>query len=86
MSRMVGGGPQSCGFDYSFTLPCGIQGPVYTAYQNGDWYPLSTDSKIVFLEEENAIHPKDITSKGPGPGDSNWDARGIGKLISAKEI
>jgi arylsulfatase A-like enzyme len=86
MSRMVGGGPQSFGFDYSFTLPCGIQGPVYTAYQNGKWHPLGKDSQIVFLSEENAINPKDISSKGPGPGDSNWDAREIGKLISARAV
>jgi arylsulfatase A-like enzyme len=86
MNRIVGGGPQSCGFDYSFTLPCGIQGPVYTAYQNGEWYPLSPDSKIVFLDDENATNPKDISSKGPGPGDSGWDTRVIGKLLSARAV
>ena len=38
------------------------------------------------LDETNAIHPKDITSKGPGAGDSNWDAREMEKLISAKAV
>ena len=47
-------------------LPCGIQGPIYTAYQQKKWYPLNKKSKLVFLNEENAINPKDITSKGPG--------------------
>lgn len=84
LSQMLGGGPLDWGFDYGFTLPCGIQGPVYTAYQNGKWYPLDASSELVFLDETNAIHPKDITSKGPGTGDSHWDTREIGKLISAK--
>lgn len=86
VTRMVGGGPQSCGFEFSFTLPCGIQGPVYTACQNGKWHPLGEGSEIVFLDESNAINPKDITSKGPGPGDSNWDTREIGKVLSSKAV
>lgn len=86
LTHLQGGGPLDCGFDYGFTLPCGIQGPVYTAYQNGKWYPLKASSRVVFLDETNAIHPKDITSKGPGAGDSNWDAREMGKLISAKAV
>lgn len=86
LSERLGGGPLDCGFDYGFTLPCGIQGPVYTAHQNGKWYPLAPESKLVFLDETNAIHPKDITSKGPGAGDSHWDTREIGKLISSKAV
>jgi arylsulfatase A-like enzyme len=86
LSRCVGNGPSDWGFDYDFTLPCGIQGPIYTAYENDAWYPLADDSKIVFLDESNAIHPKDLTSKGNGMGDSAWDAREIGKLISAKAV
>jgi arylsulfatase A-like enzyme len=86
MTRMVGGGPADCGFDYSFMLPCGIQGPVYVALENEAWFPLGAESKLVLLNEENALHPKDISSKGPGPGDSRWDAREIGKLISAKAV
>jgi arylsulfatase A-like enzyme len=86
LKYLLGGGPLDCGFDYGFTLPCGIQGPVYTAYQNGTWYPMGPSSRLIFLDETNAIHPKDITSKGPGAGDSNWDTREIGKLISAKAV
>ncbi len=86
VTRMHGGGPKDCGFDYDFTVPCGIQGPVYTAYENQVWYPLADDSEIVFLNDENAIHPKDLTSKGPGPGDSAWNARSLGDLLSAKAV
>lgn len=84
VTKMLGGGPKDCGFDYDFTLPCGIQGPVYTAYENQVWHPFSKDSQIVFFNKDNAIHPKDVTSKGPGPGDSHWDGRELGKIISQK--
>jgi arylsulfatase A len=86
LSRCIGNGPSDWGFDYDFTLPCGIQGPIYTAYENDAWYRLADDSKIVFLDENNAVHPKDLTSKGNGMGDSAWDAREIGKLISSKAV
>ncbi|WP_063870283.1 sulfatase family protein, partial [Novipirellula maiorica] len=84
MTRMISGGPKDCGFDYDFTTPCGIQGPNYLLYENQVWSPLEDDSKIVFLNRENAIDPKSISDKGPGLGDSNWDTREIGKLLSAK--
>jgi len=86
LTKMVGGGPKDNGFDYDFTVPCGIQGPVYTVYENQNWYPLSKDSEIIFFDKDSAIHPKDITSKGPGPGDSAWDSRELGKLISEKAV
>ncbi|MEJ6562041.1 MAG: sulfatase-like hydrolase/transferase [Akkermansiaceae bacterium] len=84
VTKMLGGGPKDCGFDYDFTLPCGVQGPVYTAYENQEWYPLRKDSKIIFFNKDTAAHPKDVTSKGPGPGDSHWDARELGKIVSQK--
>jgi len=86
VTKILGGGPKDCGFDYDFTLPCGVQGPVYTAYENQEWYPLAKDSKIIYLDENSALHPKDITSKGPGPGDSGWDARELGKIVSSKAV
>lgn len=84
MTRMISGGPKDCGFDYDFTTPCGIQGPAYLLYENQVWSPLKADSRIVFLNEKNAIDPKSISDKGPGMGDSNWDTREIGKLLSGK--
>lgn len=84
MTRMISGGPKDCGFDYDFTTPCGIQGPTYLLYENQVWSPLADDSRIVFLNEKNASNPKDISDKGPGPGDSNWNTRELGKLLSSK--
>ena len=84
MTRMISGGPKYCGFDYDFTTPCGIQGPVYLLYENQQWYPLEKDSRIVFLNKENARYPKDVSDKGPGPGDSHWDTSQLGKLLSKK--
>ncbi|TWT80775.1 Arylsulfatase precursor [Planctomycetes bacterium CA13] len=86
MTNMVGGGPPSIGFDYSLTLPCGIQGPSYCVYENGTWFPLKQDSKIIFVDEKSAIDPAFVSDKGPGLGDSNWDTREIGKLLSAKAV
>ena len=86
VKQIVGAGPKDCGFDYDFTLPCGIQGPIYIAYENEKWFPLAKDSEIVYLSQDNAIHPKDMTSKGPGMGDSGWDTREMGKLLSKKAV
>ncbi len=82
--RWVGGGPASVGFDYSFAMPCGIQGPLYTAYENGAWAPFSADSKIIHLNDETAIDPHFVSDKGPGMGDSHWDPRRAGPMLSGK--
>lgn len=86
LTQFIDHGPKFCGFDYDFTLPCGIQGPIYLAYENEQWYPLKKDSKIVFLSDENAINPKDVSDKGHGFGDSKWDTQEIGDVISRKAI
>ena len=86
MTRFVSGGPRDCGFDYDFTAPCGIQGPIYLLYENQQWSPLARNSEIIFLNEDTALHPKDISDKGPGLGDSQWDSRQIGQLLSAKAV
>ncbi len=84
VSEWVGGGPQSLGFDYDYTLPTGVQGPIYTAYENGKWAPFEKDSKIIYLDEHSASDPAFVSDKGPGPGDSNWDTRKIGRILSDK--
>jgi arylsulfatase A-like enzyme len=86
MTRMISGGPKDCGFDYDFTTPCGIQGPIYILYENQVWSPLAEDSRIIYLNDETAPNPKDLTSKGPGMGDSNWNARELGKLLSSRAV
>ncbi|EMI52011.1 sulfatase family protein [Rhodopirellula sallentina] len=86
VTRWIGRGPKYCGFDYDFTTPCGVQGPMYLFYENQQWYPWADDSEIVFFNEDVAKNPKDVSDKGPGPGDSNWDTRQVGKILSSKAV
>lgn len=86
MTRFSGAGPKFCGFDYDYTSPCGVQGSLYILYENQQWAPWAENSEIVYLDKNNAINPKDITSKGPGMGDSNWDSRELGKRLSQKAV
>lgn len=83
-SRWIANGPQDMGFDYDFTLPCGVQGPVYVAYENGRWYPLGVDSKLIHLNDKTARDPLFVADKGHGTGDSNWDAYSLNELLAEK--
>ncbi|MEX0320897.1 MAG: arylsulfatase [Puniceicoccaceae bacterium] len=85
-SKYIDNGPGALGFEYSFNIPCGIQGPIYLAYENDVWYPLATDSEIIYLDEASALEPEIVSDKGPGLGDSNWDTREIGKILSEKAV
>ncbi len=86
LTRWVGGGPRYCGFDYDFITPCGIQGPLYLLYENEEWYPWAEDSKIIHFNEETAKFPEDLSNKGDGPGDSNWDSRQLADILSGKAV
>lgn len=86
VKRWAGSGPRYCGFDYDFVSPCGVQGPLYLLYENERWLPWAEDSKIVFFNKDVASHPQDVSDKGPGPGDSNWDARELGDRFSSKAV
>lgn len=86
LTKMVGGGPNDLGFDYSYMLPTGIQGPIYLTYENQQWQPLTDDSKITYLDKTSAIEPKIVSDKGPGMGDSHWDTRKMGDVISQKAV
>lgn len=86
LTQMVGGGPSSLGFDYSFMLPDGIQGPVYLAYENEVWYPLNVESEIIHINDNTAYDPIMISDKGAGMGDSHWRTENIGKILSAKAV
>ncbi|MEM6552897.1 MAG: sulfatase-like hydrolase/transferase [Planctomycetota bacterium] len=85
-SALVDSGPQSIGFDYSFTMPAGIQGPLYTAYENGQWYPFSEDSKLINLTKATALEPAIVSDKGPGLGDSHFNTREVGPLLAGKAV
>ncbi|MGJ8641009.1 MAG: sulfatase family protein [Opitutaceae bacterium] len=86
VSEWAGSGPKYVGFDYDFISPCGIQGPLYLLYENEKWFPLAQDSEIIFLNDKTAKTPKDVSDKGFGPGDSNWNARNLGDVLSAKAV
>lgn len=83
-TRWIAGGPQDLGFDYDFTLPCGVQGPFYVAYENGEWYKLSDDSELIHLNDETAIDPYFVSDKGFGTGDSAWDATELNIVLAEK--
>lgn len=86
VSMMIDGGPRSVGFDYSLTMPCGIQGPLYTVYENGRWKPFHQDSRIIHFTAETAGDPLYVSDKGPGMGDSHWDPRLVGPMLSAAAV
>lgn len=86
LTSIVAGGPEQLGFDYSFMLPCGVQGPIYTAYENENWFPLGKDSRMIYLDEKTAKSPRIVSDKGPGMGDSNWDTQEMGQRLSAKAV
>ena len=80
----IGGGPQQWGFDYDFTLPTGVQGPFYIAFENGRWYPLAEDSQVINLNKQNVKDAAFVSDKGPGVGDSAWDASKVNTLLAKK--
>lgn len=79
-------GPKQLGFDYSVTLPAGIQDVPYALYENDQWLKLKEDSKIslidqAFLSKLNLKLDKDV-----GLGDSNWDPHAIGPVLIGKAV
>lgn len=72
-------GPRQLGFDYSFELPAGIQGPPLAYYENEKWLPLSPDAKLVPLDfSQHKIIEKSIIKI---LGDDHWDPALAGKKI-----
>ena len=81
MSVWVGKGPQNLGFNYDFTVACGVQGPTYLAHENGLWYPWDTGSTLIYYD-----NPDFVSDKGPGIGDSNWNSRELNMLLADKAV
>ena len=81
MSVWVGKGPQNLGFNYDFTVACGVQGPTYLAHENGAWYPWDTGSTLIYYD-----NPEFVSDKGPGIGDSNWNSRELNMLLADKAV
>ena len=84
MHRWIANGPQDHGFDYDYTVPTGVQGPVYVAFENGAWSPLENDSKLIHFDKESAKEPFYVSDKGPGTGDSNWNPYQLNQRLAEK--
>lgn len=85
ISRMVRGGPLDMGFDYSVTLPAGIQNVPYAFYENEQWMPLSEDSVIRHMTWEDVPKGTEL-GKQAGLGDSAWDASRAGSILAARAV
>lgn len=84
LREWVAGHPRDMGFDYDFTVPTGVQGPLYLAYENNKWYPLSSKSKIIYVDKTTARDPVFVSDKGPGMGDSEWNAAQLNVVLAKK--
>ncbi|NJB83461.1 sulfatase family protein [Wenyingzhuangia aestuarii] len=84
LSKIIDGGPTQNGFEYSFTLPSGIQNEPYSAYENDQWYPLKKDSEIAFIDNVFMERIGATLEKKAGLGDSNWNPSKIGPLLVKK--
>jgi len=78
-------GPNQWGFDYSFELPSGIQNHPFAFYENGKWMPLKPDSTWKMIGPKQNRY--DVSRKHNDLeqiGDSNWDPRLAGSLLTQK--
>ena len=82
--RIVKGGPNKQGFDYSITLPAGIQNVPYAVYENDVWMPLRPSSEVGFISNEKMEKIGAYIDKEEGLGDSNWDPHLMGPLLAKK--
>ena len=86
IENWIAGNPAELGFDYDFTVPSGVQGPLYLAYENSRWSPLSKESVLVYLDEDTALPTQFVTAKSPGIGDSAWNPRQLSQLLASKAV
>lgn len=86
ITKMVGGGPLQQGFDYSFTMPAGIQDVPYAVYENQVWMPLYEDSEIGYISQENMSKIGVKLDKAEGLGDTYWDPHIMGPLLVNKAV
>lgn len=86
ISKIVADGPSQNGFDYSFTLPSGIQNEPYAAYENDVWYPLHERSLIGLVDKAFYNRLGFELDKKEGLGDSMWDPSKIGPLIANNAV
>lgn len=86
ITKIIAGGPRFHGFDYSLTLPSGIQNEPYAAYENGKWLPLKKGSEIALIDKLFMERIGGELDKKAGLGDSNWNPSKIGPLLAEKAV
>lgn len=86
ITEIVSDGPTQNGFDYSFTLPSGIQNEPYAAYENDIWFPLHNKSLIGLIDKAYCNRLGFEMDKKEGLGDSMWNPSEIGPLIVNKAV
>ncbi|CAA6679379.1 MULTISPECIES: arylsulfatase [unclassified Lentimonas] len=85
---IVSGGPGRLGFDYSLTLPGGIQGPPFAFFENDQWMKLAPDSEMKPLDWKAMPKGSKLGTKGAGAklGDTNYDSRLAGPMLVQSAI
>ena len=80
-------GPNYFGFDYSCSLPEGIQNTPFAFYENEQWMPLKKDSVLTTISAVQSGYQSSHKHKTRGGfGDSNWDPREAGVILLDKAV
>ncbi len=77
--------PNMFGFDYSLELPHGIQGNPYAFYENGQWMPVSNESKIIIWDRPS-WNPYPEGDQLKTKGDSEFIISETGKILAQKTV
>ncbi|WP_298369661.1 arylsulfatase [uncultured Lutibacter sp.] len=79
-------GPKQFGFDYSLSLPAGIQNTPYAIYENHKWLKLKENSTIKVINQDDYNRLGVDHFNKPGWGDSNWNPSEMGPLLARKAV
>ncbi|WP_111708234.1 sulfatase family protein [Lutibacter citreus] len=79
-------GPKQLGFDYSLSLPAGIQNMPYAIYENHEWLKMRDNSTIRVIDKEYMDNLGTDHFNKPGYGDSNWNPSEIGPILANKAV
>lgn len=80
-SRPIEHGPNGQGFDYSYTLPNGIQGEPYAFFENDR---LVGDPDALVMWEEGTYGNSQVERAGVGSPD--WDSSAVGPILAEKAL
>ena len=86
ITKIVGGGPNFQGFDYSLTFMAGIQDVPYAVFENSQYLPLAPNSEITFITQNKMDQLGVKLDKDEGLGDSNWNPHDMGPLLIRKTL